>query len=144
MSFIEVPFHLDGTLSETDVASLCERFDADGLIVGESGGAFSASVETEEGVYDPVAVALAGAIRELPGVSIRSHQIVTEEEIDAHARFSTLLESVDDLTSLAERAGLSRRALEYKRKSERRVTQWDVWALERAVALGAGARVTAA
>jgi len=57
------------------------------------------------------------------------------EDDQLTARFVTLLAEYGNIAELARQSGLSRRVIEYKRDGERRVTQWDVWALERAVLL---------
>lgn len=45
--------------------------------------------------------------------------------------FRRLLGEYGSIADLSRRSGLTRRAIEYKRSGERRVTWWDVHALER-------------
>lgn len=45
--------------------------------------------------------------------------------------FRRLLGEYGSIADLSRRSGLTRRAIEYKRSGERRVTWWDVYALER-------------
>lgn len=49
------------------------------------------------------------------------------------AEFARLLEAYGNTAELSRRSGLSVRALTYKRDGERRVTQWDCWALKQAL-----------
>ncbi len=139
---VHVCFYFDGDLRDDEVSELHERFSD--LITGASAGLGSASLTVgPDGERDDEAVQLRGAL-EARGLTVERVEVTTDAEMTAQLRFTELLRTVPDLTGLAERAGLSRRALEYKRKGERRVTQWDVWALERAVAVGAGAKMEAA
>ncbi|MEM6336215.1 MAG: hypothetical protein AAF752_06590 [Bacteroidota bacterium] len=51
--------------------------------------------------------------------------------------FAALTKRYGNLAELARRGGISRRALDYKRKDPAKVRQWDVWAAERALQLQA-------
>jgi DNA-binding phage protein len=56
----------------------------------------------------------------------------------SRTKFRELVDAFGNISELARRSGLSRRAIQYKCEGDRRVTQWDVWAVERTLQLHVG------
>jgi hypothetical protein len=53
--------------------------------------------------------------------------------MDHYTEFCRLLKEYGNIAELSRQSGMTRRMFELKRDGERRITRWDVWALERAL-----------